>query len=117
MWYSLKYTDKMPDGIAGYAKAWFIRIRPQYRDDVGILKHEEIHVKQFYRSLGFSNLMHTLLKKSKLRAEVEAYREQLKWPPAMADRAHYLNCYAGFIADKARYGLDISVVEARRLLE
>jgi hypothetical protein len=35
MIYTIKYTDNMEEGTAGYAKAWFIRIRPKYRDDTG----------------------------------------------------------------------------------
>jgi len=53
-YYSLKYTDKMPhDWTGGYAKAWFIRIRPKYKDDRGLLEHEKTHVRQWFFTLGF----------------------------------------------------------------
>jgi len=48
MFYSLLYTDKVPEGSAGYASMWFIRIRPEYKDDKGLLEHEICHVKNFW---------------------------------------------------------------------
>ena len=125
------YTDDMPERFGGYASGPCVKIRPKYLDDRGLLEHELVHVRQFWRSLGveifISNVytMPRLLKlwgifgdvealvnaskKWKLRLEVEAYREQLK---------HYATdntfLFAGFLVTK--YGLDISVEEAMKLL-
>jgi len=54
MLYSLKYTDSMPGWKAGYSRAWFIGIRPAYKDDKGLEAHEVEHVRQWWYSLGFS---------------------------------------------------------------
>lgn len=115
--YSLKYTDNMPENIAGYAKAWFIRIKPKYIDDVGLLKHEICHVWQYFCTLGLHPFFYLCSKKYKLMAEVEAYREQLNWPPATEARIRYTQRYAEFIADTKRYRLNISVDEALKLLK
>jgi len=113
MIYSLKYTDSIPDWQGGYARAWFIRIRPKYRDDIGILEHEKIHVKQFWRTFGLYGLLYLCIKKYRLWSELKAYREQLKYPPANGSD-EYRRDYARAIA--TNYGLDVSEEEAYRLL-
>ena len=44
----ITYTDDMPADFGGVAKYFFIKIRPKYRNDVGIHKHEEGHVTQWW---------------------------------------------------------------------
>ena len=110
MLYSLRYTDDMPDNFAGYARAWFIRIRPAYKDDKGLHEHELEHVRQFWRTLGFHGLLYLVSKKYKLNAEVEAYQEQLKYAPATTNIEHYRKLYAQYISED--YGLDITPAEA-----
>jgi hypothetical protein len=114
MYYSLKYTNDVKEGSAGQANLWFIKIRPEYKGDIGLLAHEVVHTEQFWKTLGFHGLLYWLSKSYKLKCEVEAYREQLKWPPATEDRPHYAQHYAEFIAQK--YGLSIPVEEALKLL-
>jgi hypothetical protein len=114
MIYSIRYTDDMPKDTGGYARAWLIRIRPRYKDDKGIHNHELCHVAQFWRTCGLHGLFYLLSKKYKLNAEVEAYREQLKYEPAATDPEHYRDMYAGFIADN--YNLDISKGEVLKIL-
>ena len=41
----VKYTD---DVVGGDAKLFRIRINPKYKDDKGLLAHEEEHVRQWY---------------------------------------------------------------------
>ena len=115
MIFSLKYTDDMPGNVGGYAKAWFIRIRPKYKDDKGIHNHELTHVSQFWRTFGFHSLIYLLSKKYRLNAEVEAYKEQLKHTPASLDPERYRDMYAGFICDD--YGLDVSKGEVLERLK
>jgi len=113
MIYSLRYTDDMAANTGGYAKAWFIRIRPKYKDDKGILYHELCHVKQFWK-LGIFHLgLYTWNQAYRLKCEVEAYKEQLKFPPAIYNYEYYRDMYAGFICDN--YGLDISKGEVLKL--
>lgn len=113
MFYSLKYTHDVPASFAGYTWLWIIKIRPEYKDDKGLLAHEKTHVWQFWRTCGL-HIFLRLLDWYKLKIEVEAYSEQLCWPPANNDPDHYRKIYAGFIATK--YGLDITEEEAYKLL-
>ena len=115
MIYSLKYTDaNMDENTGGYAKGWFIRIRPKYRGKPDILAHEIIHVRQFWKFGIFHMGLYTWNKAYRLKCEVEAYREQLKYVPASLDPERYRDMYAGFIADD--YGLDVSKGEVLKLL-
>lgn len=98
----------------GLAFGPFIFIRPKYRNDGGLLEHELTHVKQFYRSLGFFLLGYYLSWKCRLKAEIEAYAVQLKFPPASENPEIYRKLYARFIA--TTYKIPISEKEAERLL-
>ncbi len=108
--YRLIYDDAMPEEKGGTTGGLTVRIRPKYRDDIGILKHEEFHILQRYMTLGLHNCIKDLSKRYAIWVEVSAYREQLKWPPATVAVAFYRKIYAGFIANK--YGLDITEDEA-----
>lgn len=108
MLFSLKYTDNVKSGFAGETKAWFIKIRPSYKDDAGLLEHEKIHVKQYWRTLGFHALFYALSKAYRLRSEVEAYKKQLELSPSNGAK------FAQFIATK--YRLNVTQEEAYDLL-
>lgn len=130
------YSDDMPDGVGGYAKLFYERIRQKYRDkDVGIHKHEDLHVTQWYVlmlawfalcgigmhlvdhpfwQLGYALLpfgivlhgaLYTYIPAYKLACEVACYKEQAKWYEN--DRRPL---FAHFIAED--YGLDVTVDEA-----
>jgi hypothetical protein len=130
----IRYTDDMPAWMGGYAKWFYIAIRPKYRDDKGIHEHEKEHVKQWwlttilaaviigaicyrtgysYAYMGFSvsvfQILYLVIPWFKLQMEVEAYRQQLK---------HYADdrvpLFAKFIATK--YDLKITAEEAEQLL-
>lgn len=104
------YTDRfVPSRFAGCTRGPVIFIRPKYSDDAGLLAHEKVHVRQFWRSLGLFGIPYLLSKSFRLRCEVEAYREQLRHYPD--DRSW---AFAGFLADK--YNLGVSREEAHRLL-
>ena len=117
MIYSINYTEKVPNGHAGAARLWQIFINPKYRDDEGLTEHEKTHVWQFWRTCGlYIFLMH--INWFLLRWEVEAYRNQLKYPPATTgDIDEYRKIYAGFLADPNMYGFKISQAEAYELLK
>ena len=113
VWYSLKYTDDMKDWQGGCARFWFIKIRPKYKDDVGLLEHEKVHVRQFWRLPFIHGIRYKFSEKYRLRCEVEAYREQLRWyPDTYTD--WYRSCYAKSITEK--YNLDIKIDKAIGLL-
>lgn len=84
-----------------------IFIRPSYSLDKGLLEHEKVHVKQFWRNPLFG-LWYLFSKKDRLGYEVEAYREQLKYSPDAAP------VFASHIATK--YNLKTTVAEALVLL-
>ena len=102
------YTDLMPARFSGYTIGPLILIRPRCRGDAGLLAHEQIHVKQFWRTLGILPLLSLFIPSLKLKFEVEAYRKQLEFNPESA------LVFAGFLSTK--YGLSISVADALRLL-
>ena len=104
------YTNRfVPKGSAGCARGPLIFIRPEYKNDVGLLAHEDVHVRQWCRTLGLHSFMYLLSDSYKLACEVEAYQAQAKHYPD--DRTPQ---FAVFIADD--YGLDISSVEALKLI-
>ena len=107
MIYSLKYTDDLPAGFNGWAWLWHIKIRPAYSDDIGLLEHEKVHVKQFWRLGTLHAYLYWLSKRYRLKCEVEAYREQLKY-------GGDIDLFAKFISEK--YDLKITIEDARRKL-
>jgi hypothetical protein len=134
----IKYTDDMPAWMGGYAKWFYIAIRPKYKDDAGIHAHEIEHVKQWwitsivatsliaaivwytkspqhyyiYSSLGLVvfQLLYMAFPQFKLKMEVLAYKKQLPHYPD--DRTAL---FAKMIATK--YGLEgITPEYAEKLL-
>jgi hypothetical protein len=112
---------------------WFVRkwaagltigpimfIRPRAREDEGLLQHELVHVRQFWRTFGFHLIMYPLSKKYRLKSEVEAYCASLKYPrPDYIDYLqhypdHFIEYFAEVIATK--YRLKITKEEAIELL-
>jgi len=88
MKYKVIYTDDMEEGFGGkmfspslllkwLGKPCVIKIRPKYKEDVGLLNHELTHVEQFNREW-FYNIRYSLSKKFRYRMELEAYLEQIK---------------------------------------
>ena len=103
------YTNRLiPEGFAGCARGPFIFIRPEFKDDKGLLAHERTHVKQWVRTLGLHSLLYVLSSKYKLNCEIEAYKKQLEFSPNNKD------LFAYFIS--VNYGLDITKEEAYKLL-
>lgn len=138
--YLLIYTDKLPDNVGGRTTMFTVRIKPKYKDDMGILKHEEIHIGQYWTitlallllsGIGgcfrplvwltaiFCPMVEPIL--CQLSApyrqwkEVKAYREQLKWPPATDSTEYYSVLYSVFLSQN--YNLKITIKEARELLK
>lgn len=87
-----------------------IFLRPKYRNDEGLYRHELQHVKQWWFTLGFHSLFYTFSDVYKLWAEVEAYKVQAKCYPD--DRSEV---FATFIS--TNYGLDVSLEQALVLLK
>jgi hypothetical protein len=138
----IRYTDDMPQWMGGYAKWFYIAIRPKYKDDKGIHAHELEHVKQwwivtlltaaiicglvwytqapiaYYQYAGISvamlDLLYSSVDRFKLQCEVWAYKAQLRVNAEQGVK-DYTKLYAGWIATK--YGLSgVTAERAERLL-
>lgn len=103
------YTNRfVPSNSAGCTRGPVIFIRPEYKDDIGLLEHEKVHVKQWYRTLGLHSLLYLFSKDYKLKSEVEAYKKQLEYSPESID------LFAEYLSED--YGLNISVDKVKELL-
>jgi hypothetical protein len=72
------YTNfGIQEGLDGCARGPFIFIRPEFRDNYGLIEHEKVHVKQFWRTFGLHGLFLFFSKKYKLKSEIEAYHRQM----------------------------------------
>lgn len=107
------YTDKIiPERFSAYTIAFLILVRPKYRDDIGLIEHEKIHVHQFWRTFGFNGLFYFFSKKKRLQYEVEAYRKQLEFSPEPGTSKKLFACYLA-----SNYKLDITKEEAIKLFD
>lgn len=98
------YTNRLPPHVGGRLSIFFlpfIKIRPKYRDDVGIHEHELEHVKQFYRSMGCHYFWYRWNPEYRLVSEARAFAVQLYHTPGY---------YEQFLAMlKDRYDLPFSL--------
>ncbi|CAG8864061.1 hypothetical protein [Pseudomonas fluorescens] len=51
-YYILKYSDDLPEGFGATTQGPFVKVRPKYQDDVGLIEHEKTHVRQWYALMG-----------------------------------------------------------------
>lgn len=134
-YYFIKFTESVSEGFGGEACGPFIRLRPKYSNDQGLLEHEKTHVRQWYVAtiitalvvvglgaliaplltalIGVAPFSHSLLYKYarpyRQWCEVRAYRKQV-------DVGGYNSNEFAVAALVERYGLRLSVDEARALL-
>ena len=102
------YTDRLiPTRFAGTTIGPFVFIRPSYKDDIGLLNHELVHVKQFWKN-PLMQLWYQFSKKDRLQYEAEAYNTQLKYSP------NRLDLFAGFLVNN--YNLQITLDQARQAI-
>ena len=110
------YTDKFLEpwqGAAAFGPV--ILIRPKYREDVGLLEHEKMHVKQWWFTLGLHALLYNLSKRYALRAEARAYAEQMRWPDRFGNRLSLQGAASRLAAPE--YGFGITPEQAQTVLE
>ena len=74
-------TNWMPERFAGYHIVDIVLIRPDYKDDEGLIQHELTHVKQNLRTFMWSGIKQYWNKNHKLNRECEAYAVQLTYVP------------------------------------
>lgn len=60
-YYFIKYTDNLAREFGGTTKGPFIRIRPKYINDTGLIEHEKTHVRQWYAVMIIGLLLCMLL--------------------------------------------------------
>ena len=127
------YTDRLPEYSGAAANGPVVRVRPKYRDDKGIHRHELRHVEQWWIgvALGFfaGLLLATLgaggevvllglaagiavhpvaylrLRRYRLWTEARAYREQTRWPAADGDHLSVESAAYKLTAEHYRLGL------------
>lgn len=104
------YTNSfIPARFAAATRGPFIFIRPEYKEDKGLLEHEKVHRKQWLTTLGLHSLLYLFIPSYRLKSEIEAYSIQAKY--CNIDK---LPLFAKFIATK--YNLDIKEEDALTLL-
>lgn len=97
----------IPARFDGYSLGPLVLVRPG--TSLGLIAHEQAHVRQFWRWLGTSGLVYQFSRKWRLHFEVEAYRAQLAVAgPAQAQ--HFAESLA------TMYDLAITDQEALTLL-
>lgn len=132
--YYLQVTDKVEYADS---KMFRVRINPEYRDNAGLIAHEETHVMQWYMvfvplmvlaiccwfiyrqdaalvlgvmAFTLKDLMYTFIPKARLYLEIEAHKAQM-------DAVNSINYeyYAELIANN--YGLDVEVSDVIQRLK
>lgn len=105
------FTDLfVPKEFDGYTYLCFALIRPQYKNDKGLIEHEKTHVKQFWKAPFIHGLLYRFSDVYRLKSEVEAYRAQIK-----VEANPNVYRYATMLSKN--YGLKLTVNDAKELLE
>jgi hypothetical protein len=90
----------------------FVFIRPECRNDKGLLAHELVHVEQFYRYWGLNGLLYFFSKKWRLRFELEAYKKQVDVNhTTYFSRVWMARSFARILVDKYGFDEDIHTLE------
>jgi hypothetical protein len=112
----LEYVSN-DDADMGWAagKSWgpVIKIKEAYKDDEGLLQHEIVHSKQFYRTCGLWSIFYRFISSWRYESEVEAYAVQLSYVEE-PDIDRVADLFAGFVVD--RYNLDVKHNEAKEAI-
>ena len=70
-------------GAKATTRGFVIFIDPAFKDDPGLIPHEQVHVDQFLRTFGLHVFLYRFNKAYRFKSEVEAYRAQLTCYPAL----------------------------------
>lgn len=96
------YNDALvPKRFAAVTVGTLIIIRPAYKDDIGLQKHEETHVRQFKADLRYA-FRYQFSKVWRLKYEAEAYAVQVGYAN---DQALAQDRFANFLVDKYDLGI------------
>lgn len=96
----------VPKRFAAYSYGPIIFVKPEYKDDIPLIHHEQTHSRQFWRTFGTHGLRYMLSKEYRFKSEVEAYGEQIK---KMLELKMYVDTlrFAKLIA--SHYNLEVTV--------
>jgi len=104
-------------GVSPGAKATtrgpFIFVDPEFKDDPGLVPHEQVHVDQFFRTCGLHVFLYRFSNAYRFKSEAEAYRVQLTCYPA-DEYVQRLDDYATFLAE--HYDLGVTKDDAVKAL-
>ena len=116
--YKIKYTEtdlaitdrgKKCAGFCISTPYWpfsTIIIGQKYKDDVSVHKHEIMHSKQHLRWWTLHPILYDISKKYRLKAEIEAYKEQLKYPPVSNNAESYKKLFIDIIHKEYNFSLE-----------
>lgn len=105
-------TNWMPNKFSGYHVGCLVLIRPDYKDDEGLIQHELTHVKQNIRTLGWSGIKQIWNKNHKLNRECEAYATQLLY---VSDKDYQIlkTRFVNFMYSKYNLGMSKNFIRRR----
>lgn len=138
----ITYSDGLPEDMGAMTLAFFVVIRPKYRDDRGLHEHQLEHVAQWYAILGtmlllalFANfqnqggvaaglglaavgmqgLLYRRSRKFRLLSEAQAFLRQMRFPDRHGK--HLSVAEAANRLCSSRYDLDLSLSQAVAKME
>lgn len=104
------YTSIVRKPFAAITFGPLVFIKPEYKNDKGLLAHEQVHVSQWKRN-PLMPLIYKFNKTYRLNCEVEAFKEQLKY---YDNKEYHLDYFSNFLA--TNYNLNITKDAAKVLL-
>ncbi len=108
--YVLFYFPDNGEWFAGRAYGPVVKIKRKYKDDKGLLWHEEEHVRQFYKTLGLHGLLYKFVRRYRAWAEATAYARQVEGGADLARMALAMS-------KPENYDLEMTQAEARRAIQ
>jgi hypothetical protein len=93
------------------ARGPFIFIRPTSKDDLGLLEHELVHVKFFYKFPIINPLLTMFSEKWRIKTEIAAYTKQLSF---CDDFEQGVKIFGKYLS--TRYGFHLTQSQAENLL-
>lgn len=102
------FCDRLvPKGFNAYGQGPVIFMREEFRNNEGAIAHEKVHLRQFWRAPVIHPIRYMLDARYRLKCEVEAYREMLKYYPDKLDEMANL---------LTKYGTGVSLESVRAML-
>jgi hypothetical protein len=103
----------IPKRFAAVVWGFIIFVRPAHKNNLPLIEHEKVHVRQFWRTFCTHGIWYHFSKEYRLRSEVEGYAVQIKARELLGKSPRFED-YAGFIS--THYNLDVTAEEALELL-